>query len=278
MSATTRREALGLLAAPLLAAAAPAGPAEIAYGEDRRQRLDIYPQPGLKGAPMLLFVHGGGWTFGDKRAVNELPAFAERHGFLLGSTSYRMAPQVHADGSAEDVAAAAAWMLANGPKYGGDPKRLFLMGHSAGAHLVALIGVDPNYLGARGRALSDLAGVIPVDGAGYDAEAEETDLKGNHPMLSWMYQNAFAGEAAALSPTKLVRKGMSYPPFLLFYTDRPSAGKRAEELAGRLREVGRTAVVVEAPGKTHMTINHDMGRAGDREGERAARFIETGKP
>jgi acetyl esterase/lipase len=207
-----------------------------------------------------------------------LPAFAERHGFLLASTNYRMAPKVRADGSAADVAAAAAWMLANGARYGGDPKRLFLMGHSAGAHLVALVGVDARYLAKSGKQPSDLAGVIPVDGAGYDAEAEEQDLKGHHPVLSWMYKNAFADEAAELSPTRLVRKGAAYPPFLLFFTDRPSAEKRAEELAGRLREAGATAIVVEAPGKTHLSINHDMGKPGDPQGERAARFIETGKP
>lgn len=278
MTATTRRAALALFALPLLTAAAPAASSEIVYGTDPRQRLDVYGRSGLTNAPMLLFVHGGGWTFGDKHAVNALPDFAVRHGFLLASTNYRMAPEVHADGSAQDVAAAAAWMLANGPRFGGDARRLFLVGHSAGAHLVALVGVDPKYLGAHDKAPSDLAGVVPVDGAGYDAAAEETDLKGHHPMLSWMYANAFGDEAAALSPTQLVRPGVTYPPFLLLYTDRASAQKRAEELAGRLRSVGGVAEAVEAPGKTHMTINHDLGVVGDREGERVARFIETGKP
>jgi acetyl esterase/lipase len=277
MTATTRRRALCLMSAPFAAAAAAPGPAEIAFGADPRQKLDLYARPGLTGAPMLLFVHGGGWTFGDKRAVNALPDFARRHGLLFASTNYRMSPQVRAGGSAEDVAAAAAWLVENGPRSGGDQKRLFLMGHSAGAHLVALVGVDPRYLQGRRRSPSDLAGVIAVDGAGYDARAQEEEWA-SRPLLGRMYRDAFGPEAAALSPTLLVREGQAYPPFLLFYTDRPAAQKRAEELAGRLRGAGGVAAVVEAPGKSHLSINRDMGRSGDPEGERAARFIETGKP
>jgi acetyl esterase/lipase len=273
----TRRAALLALAAAPLAAAAPPAPVEVAYGAHPRHRLDLYPRPGLARAPMLLFVHGGGWRFGDKRGVGALPAFAERHGLLLASANYRLAPEVNARGCAEDVAAAAAWLLAHGAEHGGDPGRLFLMGHSAGAHLVALVGIDPAYLAARGRKPSDLAGVIPVDGAGYDAPRQMAD-EGGGPLLGPMYQGAFGTEAAALSPTLLVRPGRAYPPYLIFHVARRRTSReQSEVLAAALRAAGGRAEVVAGPGETHMTINRSMGEPGDPEGERAARFILQGR-
>ena len=280
MSATnarlTRRVTLALGAASALAfaaARATAAPEEIAYGEDRRQRLDVYPRPGLNGAPILMFVHGGGWSFGDKSAVNALPGFAERHGWLLASAGYRLAPQVDAGGCAQDVADAVAWMLQNAAKYGGDPKRFYLMGHSAGAQIVALVGIDPQYLRAHGLKPSDLAGVIALDGAGYDAAAELDELK-DHPLMRKMYERAFGLRAADLSATRLVRAGVAYPPFLILYTDRDSARRRSDELVGRLHAVGGNAADYLALGKNHMQINHDLGVGGDPEGARVARFIQ----
>src|SRR5262249_25862328 len=159
---------------------------------------DVYARRGLRGAPMLVFVHGGGWSFGDKHGVNALPAYAERHGLLLASVGYRLAPQVDAGGCAEDVAAAVSWMFEHGAKYGGDPRRLYLMGHSAGAQIVALVGVDPQYLGPHGHAPVDLSGVVPLDGAGYDPVAQLRELRG-HPLLRGMYERGFRDRAEALS-------------------------------------------------------------------------------
>ena len=223
-----------------------------------------------------MFVHGGGWSFGkQERGERPAPGFAERHGWLLASAGYRLAPQVDAGGCAEDVASAVAWMLQNAERYGGDPKRFYLMGHSAGAQIVALVGIDPQYLGAHGVKPSDLAGVIALDGAGYDAAAELDELK-DHPMLRKVYERGFGARAAELSATKLVRSGVTYPPFLILYTDRISAERRSTELVGRLHAAGGKAATYLAPNKTHAQINHDLGVEGDPEGARVARFIETG--
>jgi acetyl esterase/lipase len=274
----SRRDALGLIAAgPLLGGAADAGPAEIAYGPSASQRLDVYPRPGPAAAPLLLYVHGGAWSVGDKRDVHALPAFARRHGFLLASAGYRLG--AGAGKAAEDVGAAAAWLLANGAAFGGDPRRLFLVGWSAGGQLAALVGIDPRYLARSGRAPADLAGVIGVDGAGYDAATELPSLARRLPPAEFAgWTRAFQGDAATLSPIRLVRPGRRYPPALLFYTDRVGARRQCERLAGALRLAGAAAAVVAAPGKSHEQIDADLGRIGDPAGERAARFIATGDP
>ena len=148
--------------------------------------------------------------------LRRAPRVAARFGRL--SPGY----QVDAGGCAADVASAVSWMLEHGAQYGGDPKRLYLMGHSAGAQIVALVGVDPQYLGAHEHAPPDLAGVIPVDGAGYDASAQ-LDEERDHPLLRDVDVRAFGAKAAALSPTRLVRTGAADPPFLICCSAREAA-------------------------------------------------------
>jgi acetyl esterase/lipase len=267
-------------AAPALAdeSSAPAlPPTEYAFGTLASQRLDLYAQPGLKIAPMLLYVHGGAFTLFDKSDVDALPGFARRHGFLLASTNYRLG--AGADKAAEDVAGAAAWMLREGRRFGGDPKRLFLMGWSSGGNTVGLVSIDPQYLAPYGRSPADIAGVIGVDGAGYNAASQIHSLFVIlRPPILAMWVVAFGDHAAALSPTLLVRKGGHYPPFLLFYTNHPGGRSYTEEFAGKLRETGDQVAVVGAPDRIHITINSSLGEARDPYGDRAARFIATGKP
>ncbi len=272
-----RRALLGLAAALALPATAARAADEIAYGEGPDRRLDVHGRPGLSGAPVLVYVHGGGWRRGDKRMVHDLPDYAQRHGLLLVSVNYRMVPEVDAGGCAQDVAAAVAWVAANIGRYGGDPARIFVSGHSAGAHLAALIAIDPQYLGAHGLTPSALAGIVTIDGAGYDAVAQMAWLKDRRVLLSGMYENAFGPRAAALSPTLLVKAGQAWPPFLIFHiASRPDAQRQSQGLADALTAAGGQAQVVAAPGDSHRSINVEFGSPGDPEGERAAAFIRTG--
>lgn len=280
----TRRSGLGLLLAALAVPNAQAAEAqEQSYGAHPSQRLDVYPRVGLRGAPVLLFVHGGGWRRGDKRMVHALPAYAERHGFLLLSANYRMAPEVDAGGCAEDVAGAFAWAKANAARFGGDPGRIFLVGHSAGAHLVALIAVDGAYLGRHRLAPRDIAGVIPLDGAGYDAvqQLAYADSQSGRPIyrrLEDMYVQAFGARAAALSPTLLVKPGQSYPPILILYVgNRPDSSAQSQGLAAALRRAGGQALALASSDATHGDINSSFGAPGDPEGELGAAFIKTGR-
>ena len=267
--------AAAALAAPALPALAAPKATTIRLGPHPRQALDLYGAPGLGDAPVLLFVHGGGWSFGDNRAVNSLPDYAARHGFLLASAGYRLAPEVDAGGCAQDVAGCIAWLMENAGRHGGDRRRIFVAGHSAGAHLAALVAVDGQYLGAHGLQPADLAGVIPIDGAGYDAVAQMAYLGDRRGLLPNMYRQAFGARAAELSPTLLVEPGRACPPFLIFHVaSRPDARRQSNGLAEALRAAGGSAEVVAAPGETHRSINVDFGKEGDPEGERAAVFIK----
>lgn len=241
----------------------------IPVGSDARQAYDLYRTDAA--GPVLAYVHGGGWSRGDRSMVHALPDFAGRHGLILASIGYRLVPEVTPREQAQDVAAALADLVRRHPG-----RALYVIGHSAGAHLAALVGADPVYLAAHGLNPADLAGVILLDGAGYDATGDRgTGLAGR--ILSRLYGEAFGDQAAALSPTLRVRSGVPFPPFLIFYiASRDDSRAQSEGLARVLRQAGGQAEVVVAPDDSHREINVGFGQPGDPQGERAARFIAQG--
>ena len=104
-----------------------------------RQVLDVYAPTGAKGLPVVFWIHGGGWQTGDKKEVQVKPQAFTDKGFVFVSTNYRLLPAVDMRTIVRDVAKAVGWTHAHVAAYGGDPKRLFVMGHSAGAQLAALL-------------------------------------------------------------------------------------------------------------------------------------------
>ena len=144
----------------------------IAYGDDPRQQLDVYsppirpksapPDPGAR--PVIVFFHGGRWSFGEKEQYKFVGAALAGRGFVAMLPNYRLYPQARLDEFGDDAARAIAWARAHAREYGGDPQRLFVMGHSAGAHLAALIALDASWLARYGVASGDLAGVIGLAG------------------------------------------------------------------------------------------------------------------
>lgn len=239
----------------------------VSTGLDPMQAYDLYAGGAATG-PVLAYIHGGGWSMGDKAMVHSLPEYAQRHGLTFASIGYRLVPQVTPREQAQDVAAAVAGLKRTHP---GRP--IFLMGHSAGAHLAALVGADPTYLAGQGLQPSDLAGVILLDGAGYDATGDRGDGFAGR-LLGNLYSEAFGDHAAELSPTLLIRSGVRYPPYLIFYiSSRSDSRGQSENLAAALTRVGGQAQVIVAPDDSHRDVNVEFGQAGDAEGERAARFI-----
>ena len=152
----------------------------IAYGPLAEQRLDVY-SPALAARaplPMIVFWHGGRWSFGDKNEYRFVGAALAGLGYVAVVPNYRHHPQVKMNGFLSDAALAARWALDHAAEHGADPKRLYLMGHSAGAHLAAMLALDRSYLRAAGVTEdARLAGVIGLSGPYDFLPLEEADVQ-----------------------------------------------------------------------------------------------------
>lgn len=249
-----------------------------------RNQLDVYVPPAARhkgpdwhGFPVVVWVHGGAWKFGDKSHVGLKPAaFADR-GFVLVSTNYRFVPEVTFRGQASDVASAVAWTRTHIAEHGGDPDRIVLMGHSAGAHLAALVAADPAYLSAEKQPLEAVKGVILLDGAGYEVASQ---IRFGGERIRKLYEEAFGAaetDWAEASPVVRVReaaKPTRFPPFLIHHVaDRPDSRRQSHLLAEALQATGGQAEVFAAEGKNHMTINREFGMKEDPVTEQTWEFL-----
>ena len=181
---------------PSLLRAADVVYAEGNAGRESGRTLDVYGPAAAAGAgrPIVLFVHGGGWRMGDKAVVRTKPAAFVDGGCLFASTNYRLDAGVSPVDQARDVAAAVRWLHEHGGEHGGDPGKMFLMGHSAGAHLAALVAIDGRFLKECGLDLRAVRGVILLDGAGYDVPRQMAAAR--LPRLQELYRSAFGDDPA----------------------------------------------------------------------------------
>ena len=244
--------------------AAPRPTQTIAYGSDPLQQLDLWLPANRTGkAPLVIFVHGGGWKRGskDSAASHSAPAHFTGEGYAYAAINYRLVPTATVEQQDADVAAALAALRARAAALGIDAGRIVLMGHSAGAHLVALVGTDERYLRGAGLSFADLAGVIPNDGAAYDVAAQMRD---GGRFMQGTYEQAFGSDPVrqqALSPT-LQAAAPNAPRFLLLHVQRPDGVKQADELAAALRKAGTAVEVAGFPGtglQGHAEINRRLG-------------------
>ena len=255
-----------LLASPV-AAAEPKVHADIPYvaPKNERQTLDVYAPAEGKDHPVVVWIHGGGWKAGDKKSVQKKPqAFVDR-GFVFVAINYRFVPNVTVKEMTGDVARALRWVHDHIADYGGDPKTLFVMGHSAGAHLAALVCSDDRYLKAEQLSLSLVKGCVPVDVSVYDIPRR---LKDGGAVSPATFKAVF-GETEEgqrdLSPAAHVARGKNIPPFLILHVaDRPDTRAQSAGFAEKLNEAGVWARVVAAEGKTHGTINSELGLPDDK--------------
>ncbi|MFA6178459.1 MAG: alpha/beta hydrolase [Candidatus Methylopumilus sp.] len=159
---------------------------DIAYGSDEAQRMDVYIPPNAQNAPVIFMVHGGGWKRGDKAMNRVVENKVKRwlpKGIIFVSTNYRMLPKADPLAQANDVALALAKAQSLAPSWGGDSNRFVIMGHSAGAHLVALISTTHSIVKQQGT--QPWLGTVMLDSGGYDIEKTMT---GRHMSL---YDDAF---------------------------------------------------------------------------------------
>jgi len=239
------------------------GTVEHAYGSNPKQRLDLVKPVGVTKAPLLLFVHGGGWSIGDKaHAAPEKARWANSRGWAFASANYRLVPQATVEQQAADVASAIAWLRANAAKEGLDPDRIVLMGHSAGAHLVALVGTDPRYLQTAGVPMSAIKGVVLLDGAGYDVPSQAS---AEMNLVKPMYEAAFGSDPkrqAALSPTRNAAAPNVARWLILPIERRQDSQAQSKGLAEALNRGGASASVVVVPGESHGSLNKGLGESG----------------
>jgi len=152
---------------------------DLAYGDDPLQRLDVYlPQKRpIDPCPLIVFWHGGRWEFGDKKEYRFVGAALAEAGYVTVIADYRMYPQVKLAGFMEDAARAAAWAAAHAKEYGADPARVYFMGHSSGAHMGALLALDPRYFRELDLAVPRVAGFIGLSGPYDFLPLREADLQ-----------------------------------------------------------------------------------------------------
>ena len=258
-------------------AAEPRTHRDLAYAEpgDASRRLDVYAPAEGQDHPVLVWLHGGGWRQGDKSGVQNKPqAFVDK-GFIFVSVNYRFVPQVTVKEMTGDIAKAIRWVHDHAKQYGGAADKIFVAGHSAGAHLAALVCTDGSYLKAEGMDLSAIKGCIPVDTAVYDIPGQ---LKSVGPLRAGTYTSAFGQDEAdqkQLSPITHVAKARGIPPFLILHVaDRPDSTAQSQAFAKALAGSGVQAKVVPGEGKNHGTINRDLGLPDDKPTKAVFEFLE----
>ena len=238
------------------------GKQTLSYGTDRLQAVDYWAAPS-RNAPLVVFVHGGGWSRGDKRMMDGSDKLAHWHarGYAVASVNYRLVPEATVEDEAGDVAGAVAFLKGRAASLGFDPERIVLVGHSAGAHLVALVGTDPAYLRGAGLSFADIDGIVPLDGAAYNVPRQ---LDEGPRIMGRTYRQAFGRDAARqarLSPTAQAA-APNAAEFLILHVQRPDGIKQSEALGAALRRAGTHAEVRGFPGtglSGHAEINRRMG-------------------
>ncbi len=219
----------------------------IAYAEGPRHKLDVYgPTHGNVAAPVIVFLYGGGWETGDRAMYRFLGAALAAHGAVVFIPDYRLHPAVQFPAFMDDGAAAVAWAHANATRFGGDPHRLFLMGHSAGAQIAALLALDPEYLQAVGLVPErDICGVVGLAGL-YDFL----------PAASSQVKAVFGSEVAWPRSQPINYVTSRAPPMLLLAgaADRTVDPDNTLRLGARLRAAGDSVQAELSPGISHRAI------------------------
>jgi len=253
-----------------------------------RHRLDLMAPKvrGEKAFPVIILVHGGGWVVGDNRCCGLYTSVAEylaSQGFAVVVPNYRLSPEVKHPEHAKDVARVVAWTREHLGEYGGDVDRLFLVGHSAGGHLVSLLATDPQYLEAVGCKTEQIRGVVSVSGiykipeGNFDAElggrtklsahlSDITPLRGpasNYrfpvglPLRVNVFHPPFGNDPKVrkeASPITHVRAGL--PPFLLLNAENelPTLSDMTDEFRDALFEKGNDVRTFQIAERNHNSI------------------------
>jgi acetyl esterase/lipase len=263
---------------PLLAAAPRDGVEvrrDIAYGADPKQVLDIHARPGLSRAPIVVFFHGGAYVRGDKRVNDQIygnvATWFARQGMLGVNATYRLAPQSPFPGGAQDVGAVVAWLKANAERLGGDPGRILLIGHSAGATHVANYAFDPSIHGAAGPGVT---GVVLISGR-YRLEFRADDPNARN------MQAYFGTDPAQYSARSAITHigGSRLPVFIVVAEyDNPGLDVSGAELFSALcARDGACPRFTRMERHNHLSMVHHFNTADEQIGREILAFMQRGR-
>ena len=220
---------------------------------DGKDRLDLYVPQGARNAPVILSFHGGALSAGDRGDETFVGRRFAAAGYVTAVASYRLSPQVAHPAHIEDAAAAFAWVKRNIAKHGGDPDRIVVIGHSAGAYLAMLLVTDARYLAAHKLTPGDIKGVVPVSGFFW---VDKPGVAPDRPKYVWGSDPKVWAEA---SPVRYLRANL--PPVLLIDTDGDESWRQQQnvDFAAALRAAGNKDVSThKVKGRTHMSVWTEM--------------------
>ena len=260
---------LGASAAPALMVTR-----DVRYAESTHERhvLDVHAPAGAQALPVVFWIHGGGWQAGDKSEVQLKPQMFAERGLVFVSINYRLLPHVPMGEIIRDVAQAFSWVHAHIGSHGGDPQRVLVMGHSAGAQLAALLCTDERYLRAHGLSFASIKGCVPVDGDTFDIpaiiEVAETRWRVHGlPPAKFGHRQKFGDDPALhrdFSAVTHVARNRGIPPILILHVaGHPDTTAQAQRFGAVLKAADVPVRVFGAGDTDHVRLNANLGAPGD---------------
>jgi len=239
----------------------------VVFDPEHSLSLDVHRAQGLAaGAPVVVFVYGGDWRTGRREDYRFVAQSLAKAGLLVFVPDYRKTPQVTFPAFVEDAAKAVAWSKHHAAEYGGDPSRIYLLGHSAGAHIVAMLGTDGRFLQAVGMRPRDLAGVVGMSGPYDFLPLTDPDLQQVFaPQTNWPLSQ----------PVNFVDG--DEPPFLLFQgtADKTVRPRNSVSMAAKLRAAGEPVQLQMIEGAGHVATLTGLVRESSDVRTQVLQFIRA---
>lgn len=249
---------------------------DLAYGTDARHKADMYQPEGKTGVPVVVFIHGGAYVRGERdispEVYGNVATYFARQGMLGVNATYRLAPATQWPGAAEDVGALVRWLRANAARFGGDPARIFLVGHSAGATHIATYAYLKSLQPAEG---TGIAGMVLMSGRyHFDPNPNDPNLKN--------FQAYFGSDAAqypARSPINHVKTAAAIPTYLVISEyDNPDLDTQGALLLGALCERDRACPrFTRMERHNHLSMVFQFNTVDDALGREIMEFMRRGR-
>ena len=245
-----------------------------------KHRLDLYLPVG-EGWPTVVFVHGGGWRTGDKSLrfggadiYANIGRYLARRGVGAAVINYRLLPHVGWQNQFDDVARAVAWVHRRIGEHSGNPARLFLMGHSAGSHLISRVAFDPSLLDPHSLTPDVVCGVVAVSGAAYDLTDEKTFEDGSFGYFEKRFGSTEDWQRKVSTLPYLTAEA---PPFLVLYGSKEPSGliRQSQLLDAALRDAGVASEALVVPDQTHPRILLTLSRDDKTAGPAVVDFVRS---